>query len=78
MTRGADIHQDDFYQEVARKAKEEKAKQVKLTEDLMSMLASIRTLYEQATWNHPDDDVRVLALDVSEALILRARKELYG
>lgn len=50
----------------------------KLAEDLMSMLASVRSMYEHATWNHPDDEVRILTLGMSEALILRARRELYG
>lgn len=36
---------------------------------LTGELTSIRSLYRQATHNHPDDEVRKLALDHSQALI---------
>lgn len=49
----------------------------KLAGRLTGMCASLRTLYEQATCLHPDDEVRILALGQSEALIMEACHKLW-
>lgn len=48
----------------------------KLAADAISELANVRSMYETATWDHPDDECRRFVLDHSEAVILRGRKGL--
>ena len=48
-----------------------------LTKDLVLMLVCVRNMYTAATCNHPDDQVRVVVLDKSAELLLRAREAGY-
>jgi translation initiation factor 2B subunit (eIF-2B alpha/beta/delta family) len=48
----------------------------KMAGDAISEVANLRQAYTTATYNHPDDDMRILTLGMSEALINRGRKIL--
>lgn len=50
-------------------AKEALSQSLDRVDKLTRELTSIRTLYAQATYNHPDDEVRKVAMDHSQALL---------
>ncbi len=50
----------------------------RLSEKLMSDVASLLQLYKTATHEHPDDDMRIFTIGNAEAAIVSARWCLYG
>lgn len=49
---------------------------VQLAGDAVSGMADLRTKYATHTYDHPDDELRILTLRTSEALIAHGRKVL--